>query len=683
MSIHRIVKKNRDKIVFLGGDFNLPNINWKDSVVLAGNEVKHHEKLLQIVSDSNLHQMQFNNTREESNLDLVFINYPDLITSCITAPGMSDHDLVVIDSKLTITHNTKSRRKIHIYKKANWEQIRYDINELSNKIVTMNESVETKWTALKDGITETMSKNIPTKLSSKKYNLPWISFSLQKKIQRKNRLYLIAKKTKSEETMNTYKLFKSEVQREIRNAHLAYINGTLSTGLKNGNNKAFWKYIKSKRQDNFGVASLKDNNVLYHESKEKADILNKQFHSVFTKANTNEPLPKLTEPAYPPIGKLKVTIDGILECASELAPAITSVFQLSIDTGALPSDWRRANVVPIFKKGSRCEPSNYRPVSLTSVCCKLLEHIICRYMRNHLEEHDILSPLQHGFRRRHSCETQLVITVDDITKEYDKGHQVDMCILDFSKAFDTVPHDKLLHKLDNYGIRGDLYKWIASFLMSRTQNVVVDGETSIPCKVESGVPQGTVLGPLLFLCHINDLPQRVKSQIRLFADDCLIYRPVMSPTDQHILQSDLDSLKKWADEWGMKFNEIKCFTMSMHRKRTPYEFRYSLNNHILDQVKDNPYLGVQISDNLRWTNHIVRITNKANSTLGIMRRNLKHCPMVIKEMAYTALVRPILEYGCVVWDPYQQKDINSLETVQKGLQDLFMATMHRIAVCHK
>ena len=179
----------------------------------------------------------------------------------------------------------------------------------------------------------------------------------------------------------------------------------------------------------------------------------------------------------------------------------------------------------------------------------------------------------------------------DITSTYDRKIQTDMVILDFSKTFDTVPHRKLLHKLQNYGISGKTHSWIKSFLTEREQRVVVDGESSSSCRVESGVPQGTVLGPLLmlFLCHINDLPQCVKSQVRLFADDCLLYRPIRTISDQLQLQQDLKELEKWAATWGMPFNATKCYLMSISRSKTPLHYRYTLNGHILEQVKDNPY----------------------------------------------------------------------------------------------
>ena len=238
--------------------------------------------------------------------------------------------------------------------------------------------------------------------------------------------------------------------------------------------------------------------------------------------------------------------------------------------------------------------SNYCPISLTSVCCKTLEHIICKHTLNHLEKNKIISPLQHGFRNGHSCESQLILTMHDIMQNFDSKQQTDLVILDFSKAFDAVPHKKLLFKLSKYGITGNINKWIQSFLVLRKQQVIVEGESSKPCSVDSGVPQGSVLGPLLFLCHINDLPQRITSKVRLFADDCLLYRQIHSPRDQLLLQQDLAALETWAEDWGMRFNVSKCYLMSIHRSKHPYSSHYKLDNHILERVEENPYLGLTI-----------------------------------------------------------------------------------------
>ena len=222
-----------------------------------------------------------------------------------------------------------------------------------------------------------------------------------------------------------------------------------------------------------------------------------------------------------------------------------------------------------------------------------------------------------------------------------------MAILDFSKAFDTVPHNRLLHKLTSYGVTGTLHTWLTCFLTERTMQVVVEGTSSSATTVDSGVPQGTVFGPLLFLCHINDLPKAVKSQVGLYADDYLIYREINDFKDHHTLQEDLKSLESWAHRWGMHFNASKCYIMSIAKSPTSAHFCF-LNNTILQQVTSNPYLGIQLTGNLRWSQHITSITKKANSTLGFLHPNLRHSSTSCKRNAYLALVRPVLEYAAII-----------------------------------
>ena len=253
------------------------------------------------------------------------------------------------------------------------------------------------------------------------------------------------------------------------------------------------------------------------------------------------------------------------ELVEELAPCLANIFQSSIDSGQLPEDWRRAKIAPAFKKGNTCQAENHRPISWTCICCKLLEHIVCRHLNDHLDQYHLLSRFQHGFCTRHSCETQLLTTVHDLMQMFDSRKQVDVAVLDFSKAFDTVPHKRLLKKLSHYGIDGPILLWISAFLRDQQQCVVVDGIQSGWSPVKSGVSQGTVLGLLLFLLYINDLPDCVTSQVRLFADDCLIYRLIDTIEDQILLQKDLDALDKWSITCGMKFNPSKCNIISLSR----------------------------------------------------------------------------------------------------------------------
>ena len=244
---------------------------------------------------------------------------------------------------------------------------------------------------------------------------------------------------------------------------------------------------------------------------------------------------------------------------------------------------------------------------------------------NHLETHQILCPNQFGFRIKHSCESQLLLTIHDFSHYMNNRTQVDIGVLDFSEAFDKVAHSRLMKKLEFYGIRGKPLQWIKSFLSNRSQQVVVKGSYSTPYKVTSGVPQSSVLGPTLFLIYINDLVTHIQSTVRLFADDCLIYHPISTPADHQILQEDLHKLSAWANKWEMKFNVNKCCIMQLSKHNHKSEFLYSMSGQVLRIVEQNSYLGVIIDHQLSWKPHVEYVCGKAMKLIGFLNRNLHTC----------------------------------------------------------
>ena len=519
-------------------------------------------------------------------------------------------------------------------------------------------NVEQNWAAFKNAIQTTVEKNIPSRMTSCRYNLPWITPAIRRLCRKKQRYYKIAKRTKKEKHWQRFKECKIETRNALRKAHNDYVNNILNEGLAKNDNKKFWKYIKARKQDSMGISPLKHQGSLHTDNKTKAELLSNQFKSVFTPQTVNESAQMEGTP-YPNIPPLHITQPGVQklmeslktnkasgpdnlpalilkELAPQLSQCLTEIFRQSLTSGKLPKDWKDAHIAPIFKKGNRHLAENYRPVSLTSICAKMMEHILCHHIRSHFDHHQILNQCQHGFRARHSCESQLITTMQDLLQNVEQKRQVDLLVLDLAKAFDKVPHRQVLQKVEHYGIRGNILAWLSDFLMDRTQSVVVDGEFSAPVPVTSGVPQGTVLGPVLFLAHINDLPSCVKSPTRLFADDCILYRPILSEDDHTILQQDLDNLANWASRWGMKFNATKCETMRVGTIKS--NRIYSLDNHPLREVEHTKYLGVTISNDLSWSRHINNISAKGNSKLGFLWRNLSHCHSNIKKQAYVSLV---------------------------------------------
>ena len=253
----------------------------------------------------------------------------------------------------------------------------------------------------------------------------------------------------------------------------------------------------------------------------------------------------------------------------------------------------------------------------------------------------------------------------DVLKNLKVGNQTDVIIMDFAKAFDKVSHWRLMIKLKNYGITGPLNKWIESFLFDRTQRVVCGGEYSEWAPVQSGVPQGSVIGPILFLMYINDLPEEIGATVRLFADDTIMYLTMTKEDDATALQQDLDKLAAWEEKWKMEFHPDKCSILRITRSKTPKIFDYKLHGQTLSSEPDTKYLGVTIDSHLSWNSHIDNVTKKANGSLAFLRRNLQISQQHIKTNAYTTLVRPQLEYAAAVWDPYTQQKQKQLEMVQR------------------
>ena len=467
-----------------------------------------------------------------------------------------------------------------------------------------------------------------------------------------------------------------------------FLKNKLSESLEQKNSKPLRRYIKSKRQNGNGVSPLKENGQLHSDSRRKAKILNKQFCSVFTSEGTTN-IPKLPGPPNTEMPKFEITVQGVTKlledlnsgkaswpdelpnlilknAANEISPFLKIIFDQSLQTGKLPGDWVEANVAPVFKKGDRHSLANYRPISLICVWAKLIEHIIWKQIMSHFLENKILTPVQHGFRSKHSCESQLLIATDEFIQNFESKTQMDV-VLDFSKAFDVVPHQRLLHKLDHYGIRGTTLNWIQNFLTNKTRKSSSWWQLfRISSREVRCAPGYYFWTPTLFDLY-NDFPSAVSLQVRIFADDCLLYRPIKCRADQEQLQRDLSALQDWADRWGMCFNPSKCSVLRVSRpKLKKLEFEYTLKGETLADVSSTPYLGVCLSETLEWEAHINKITSKENSTLGFLRRNLKACPPKLRETAYFSLVRSSLEYSSAVWDPFRQKDIDKLKKIQRS-----------------
>jgi len=341
-------------------------------------------------------------------------------------------------------------------------------------------------------------------------------------------------------------------------------------------------------------------------------------------------------------------------------------------TGHVPSEWKQSLVVPIPKSNNNKDlPNNYRPISLLSVLRKLLERQVHKLLADHLSTHHPLSNSQWGFSEGKSTVTALLTTTHEWFQSLEEGKEICAVFFDFKKAFDSVPHRPLVTKLQQMGVPDHVLLWIASYLTCRSQRVVVNGATSQSMPVLSGVPQGSVLGPLLFLIYIDgitSIPISSGTQTVLYADDLLLFRQISRQEDFTTLQRDIMAIEQWVLDNHLTFNTSKCNYMMLSRKRSPTTpfHPLMLNGLHLNRVECFKYLGVLLSSDLSWTPHITSVCSKARQILGLLyRRFYNYAEGDTLKQLYLSLIRPHLEYACPVWDPHTMKDKTLLENVHK------------------
>ena len=560
------------------------------------------------------------------------------------------------------------------WQKENWQTFKAKLLELRNQFIPIKEINCQSW---KDKGATPIKKDLQNEIGNKRLL---------------HRLWLRSKRPE-EKARNraNYVASRNRVNRMMTQARRSYEKGICNKSKTKP--KIFWSHVRSKLKSASGISSLletpTDKSSLRHEDHEKADILQKQFCSVFTKephgelpefqARTNRAIEELTI-TKETVHKLILKLDGnksfgpdeihpkmLRELADDISEPLTLVMNETLLTGAIPEEWKLAHVTPIYKnKGAQNLAVNYRPVSLTSIVCKLMESIIREHITKYLANMNLISDKQYGFISKRSTVTQLLTYIDKCCESTSEGKVVDCIYFDFAKAFDTVPHRRLCKKLAGYGIRGPILNWIITFLNGRKQLVKVNQARSTTNDVASGIPQGSVLGPLLFVLYINDLPDKVISSILFFADDTKIFKEVDSILDSLIIQKDIEELEKWSKDWLLQFHPDKCHVLTIGKfTNIKHAHPYTLNENQLEHVFTEKDLGILIDAELNFEEHISKQVNKANSILGIINRGFEDLSPKIFLTLYGTFVRPHLEYAQSVWSPKLRKHINLLEGVQR------------------
>ena len=444
---------------------------------------------------------------------------------------------------------------------------------------------------------------------------------------------------------------------------------------------------------------MKVDGKIIEDEKEMAQVLNNKFRSVFVKDNEYEGEggvqggyqgTKMEDIAFDreeiktrlqsldtnkAMGPDQMSGWVLKSCAEELSWPIFWLIKKSLEEGYVPRKWKEAQIVAIHKGGSKEIPLNYRPVSLLCILIKVLEGIVRDRWLKFLEEREILSSKQFGFRKGRSCITNLLSFYSRVIDVVDKkGGWVDCVYLDLKKAFDKVSHKRLIWKMENCGGLGDkLIRWMKSYLSERKMKTVIRGVSSEWAEVESGVPQGSVLAPLMFLIYVNDLPVGVKSYINLFADDAKIMSQVKTPEDCLTLQQDLDIIHDWSSKWLMEFNADKCHVLEMGRSIHRPHAIYNLGGTNLMNAEKEKDLGVIIQNNLSPEGHINKIVGEGLAIVANIRTTFTHLNEALVRKVIESILRPKLEYAQVVWAPHLKKHIQKVERVQRAATKLVPA----------
>ena len=698
--------------VIFCGDFNIPHSSWPLGSATTGASVMEKEMLESISALSNDHFLnQFITDPTHvcgGVLDLLFCNNDSAIHSYnILQPlrSTSDHFVVEVNTHLLSqsAHQEEDKPEraspfdnLNFHSNdVDWESMSEAISQRVNDENLDNLHPNERLSAYMKIFTEVSYKFVPAKKTSRRGSIT--------KIPRERRILM----RKRRKLMQRLECVSAQKQKDKIREKLIKVEMLLQQSHKEGmtrkeqlavksiktNPKYFFSYAKQFSTTRSKIGPLLTRlNEYTSNSSEMAEILSSQYSSVFSKPSPSPYDEMIEDPNIPTISDIDITEEDIIAAIDELSntsasgpDGLTAIFlkkckhSLSkplcqlwrdcVDLGITPGTLKEAHIIPIHKGGHQGLAANYRPIALTSQIIKVFEKVVRNQLVNFLHENNLFNPNQHGFRIGRSCLSQLLAHYDRIVSLLESGVNVDTIYLDFSKAFDKVDHTILLKKLSLIGIRGKVLKWIESFLTSRTQRVMVNGVLSEPAPVLSGVPQGSVLGPLLFLVLIGDIDSDILSSfVSSFADDTRFFRGITGVRDASSLQTDLEKVYQWAEDNNMLYNNKKFEALrygpdQVLKATTSYTAPDGSIIPEKDHVRD---LGIQMSSNGTFQHHIDTMCLSARNMCAWILRTFQTRNEELMMTLWKSLVLPILDYCSQLWSPSKTGQIQEIEDIQKS-----------------